>query len=164
MVIKKILVLSVVICSLILIVLAAYLREWGLEKNVEYRMLTSLYIEKDAAMKEGRVINNIETMTLGHRSFQYTSTWQDSGRTEYLYVTGDITPIWGDYAFMTIEKEVITKGLDDLLSEFGVPVILDRQLEFAEGSSSYVRLLKNDFSGMCFYHYDNNGLFCFGLR
>lgn len=152
------------VVGLVLVVAAVYLREWGVEQNVEYRMSTALYTEKDDVQKDGGVINNIETMTFGHRSFQYTSTWQKSGRTEYLYVTGDVTPIWGDYAYMAIEKRVVTDGLSDLLSGLGVPIILDRQLELSEGSTSYVRLLKNDSSGMCFYHYDNNSLFCFGLR
>ncbi|WP_432755271.1 hypothetical protein [Pseudomonas sp. WMBT8] len=161
---KKFMFLVVLVCSLVLVTLAVYLREWGVEKNVEYKMRTAIYIEKDDALKNERVINNVETMTLGHRSFQYTSTWQKAGETEYLYVTGDITPIWGAYAYMSIEKQVVTDGLRTLLSELGVPIILDRQLELSEGSTSYVRLLKNDSSGMCFYHYDNNSLFCFGLR
>lgn len=164
MTLKKALFLVALVCNLSLVVVAVYLREWGVEQNVEYRMDTAIYTNRDDAVKDGGVINNIETMALGHRSFQYTSTWQESGRTEYLYVTGDIAPIWGDYAYMTIEKRVVTDGLSDLLSDLGVPIILDRQLELSEGSTSYVRLLKNDSSGMCFYHYDNNSLFCFGLR
>lgn len=156
--------LIISVCSLALVVVAVYLREWGVEQNVEYRMDTAIYTDRDDALSEGRAINNVETMTLGHRSFQYTSTWKKSGRAEYLYVTGDITPIWGDYAYMAIEKSVVTDGLSDLLSELGVPIILDRQLELSEGSTSYIRLMKNDSSGMCFYHYDNNSLFCFGLR
>lgn len=161
---KRVVFWFVLSCSLTLILAAIYFREWGLERNVEYRMSTEIYNETNGVLLGGVPLNNIETMTLGHRSFQYTSAWQKLGRTEYLYVTGSITPIWGDYAYMSIEKSVKTEGLSDLLSGIGVPIILDRQLELSEGSTSYVRLLKNDSSGMCFYHYDNNSLFCFGLR
>ncbi|TKJ79218.1 hypothetical protein PkoCFBP13504_20780 [Pseudomonas koreensis] len=152
------------VLSVFSIFMVFFFRELGVEKNVEYKMTTEIYVDSDSTLLGGKFIRNVETMAFGHRSFQYASTWQKNGAAEYLYVMGRITPIWGEYAYMVVEKQVVTDGLASLLAELDVPIILDRQLQLSEGSTSYIRLVKNDSSGMCFYHYDNNSLFCFGLR
>lgn len=162
--IKRVVLLSFLLFGLASAVAIFVSRELDVQKNVEYRMVTAIYTLTGATRKEVWEVENIETMTFGHRAFQYTSTWQINGRTEYLYMTGRITPVWGDYAFMSVEKQVVTDGLAEFLAELGVHIVLDRQMELADGNTSYIRLLKNDSAGMCFYHYDNNSLFCFGLR
>jgi hypothetical protein len=100
--IKRVLLLSFLLFGLASAVAIFVSRELDVQKNVEYRMVTAIYTLTGATRKEVWEVENIETMTFGHRAFQYTSTWQINGRTEYLYMTGRITPVWGDYAFMSV--------------------------------------------------------------
>ncbi|MBD9504551.1 hypothetical protein IB256_27480 [Pseudomonas sp. PDM17] len=139
-----------------------FLREWPLPKNAEYSLRTRVMVA--APGLEGEYADNLETISFGHGSFRYSSTWMANGQIERLSVEGNVLPLWRNYGYMTINKREATGGLVDLLKSLRIPLALQRQLELSVGSSSYVKLLGGAGSGMCFYHYDSNNLFCFELR
>ncbi|MEE1864954.1 MULTISPECIES: hypothetical protein [Pseudomonas] len=160
---KAVLAVSVVVILCLLLLASVFLREWPVSKNLQYRMFTDV-LPVQTYQGGYHSVENLETMVFAHGEFKYTSTWAVDGRMEYLHISGKVYPLWGDYGYMKVSARMATEGLVELLSHLNIPLALNRQLEFSEGSYSYVRLLKNSSSGMCFYHYDSNNVFCFGVK